>query len=324
MLTLVQRCLVVLITALPFAFATVASASSTDADRRLSDALEQALPSLVSSEDYWSASKLYFQLAAARSRLKETAAACTALSQSLAHYRKALAKDTGAPLDETATDSSNDEGLAEVGSKFGCANTWSALSDGSAASLEQALPTVVSSGDYRSASKLYFQLATARDRQKETAAACAALSQSLAYYRKAIAKDTGAPLDEASTDSSNSETLAEARSKFGCTNTGSAAANSLENVLPVLLSSGDDRSASKVYLLLATARSRINETPAACAALAQSLYHYRKALARDTGASLEEIASDSDEDDGLAEVRAKFSCASIRPELSAGLETSRH
>jgi len=29
------------------------------------------MPSVLSSEDYWSASKLYFQLAAARSRMKE-------------------------------------------------------------------------------------------------------------------------------------------------------------------------------------------------------------------------------------------------------------
>jgi hypothetical protein len=314
----------ILTTALLLGYATTASASSPDADRQLSEALEQALPSVVSSGDYWSASKLYFQLATARNRLKETAAVCTALSRSLAYYRKALVKDTGVLLDEAATDSSNDEGLAEVGSKFNCARTWPALSDGSAGSLEQALPALVSSGDYSSASKLYFQLATARDRQKETAAACAAVFRSLAYYRRALAKASGAPLDEASTDSSNSEALAEARSKFGCANTGPAAASSLENVLPGLLSSGDDRSASKVYLLLATAHSRINEAPAACAALAQSLYRYRKALARDTGAPLEEMASSGSQDDGMVEVRAKFGCASIRPELSAGLETSRH
>jgi hypothetical protein len=325
MLALVQRNIVILMAALLVGHAATASASSPDADRQLSDALDQALPSVVSSGDYWAASKLYFQLATARNRLQETAAVCTALSQSLAYYRKALVKDTGVPLDEAATDSSNDEGLAEVGSRFNCARTWLALSDdGSAGSLEQALPALVSSGDYRSASQLYFQLATARDRLKETAAACAAVFRSLAYYRRALAKASGAPLDEASTDSSNNEGLAEARSKFGCANTGSAAASSIENVLPALLSSGEDRSASKVYLLLATARSRINETPAACAALAQSLYLYRKALARDTGAPLEELASNGSEDDGMVEVRSKFGCANIRPELSAGLETSRH
>jgi len=216
MLALIQRCLTILTTALLLGYATTASASSPDADRQLSDALEQALPSLVSSGNYWSASKLYFQLATARNRLKETTAACTALSQSLAYYRKALAKDTGAPLDEAATDGSNDEGMAEVRTKFGCANTWPALSDGSAGSLEQALPALLSSGEYWTASKLYFQLATARSHLKETAAACTALSQSLAYYRKALVKDTGAARNEAATDSSNDEGLAEVRAKFGC------------------------------------------------------------------------------------------------------------
>jgi hypothetical protein len=216
MLALVQRYIVILMTALLLGHATTASASSPDADKQLSAALEQALPSLVSSGDFGSASKLYFQLATARDRLKDTAAACTALSQSLSYYRKALAKDTGVPADEAAIDSSNDEGLAQVRSKFGCASTWPALSDGSAGSLEQALPTLVSSGEYWAASKLYFQLATARNRLNETAAACRALSQSLAYYRKAIAQDTGAQLDEAATDSSNDEGLAEVRSNFGC------------------------------------------------------------------------------------------------------------
>jgi hypothetical protein len=217
MLNLVQRYVVIPIAASLLGCAAVGPASSSDADRQLSDALEQALPSVISSGDYWSASKLYFQLATARNRLKETAAVCTALSHSLAYYRKALVKDTGVPLDEAATDGSNDEGLAEVGSKFGCANTWPALSGGSAESLEQALPALVSSGDYRSASQLYFQLATARDRQKETAAACAALYKSLAYYRKALAKATGTPVHEVGSDGGNDDGMQEFRSKFGCT-----------------------------------------------------------------------------------------------------------
>jgi len=216
MSTPLQRYLVIVMTALLLGCATTASAAAPDADRQLSDALEQAMPSLVSSEDYWSASKVYFQLAAARSRLKETAAACTALSQSLAYYLKALVKDTGAPLDEAANISSNDEGLAEVRSRFGCASTWPALSDGSAGSLEQALPSLVSSGDYRSASQVYFQIAEARNRMKETAAACIALHRSLAYYRKALASAAGAPLDEAANIGSNDEGLAEVHSKFGC------------------------------------------------------------------------------------------------------------
>jgi len=212
---LIQRYLVILTTV--FGCAAMAPASSSDADRQLSDALEQALPSLVSSEDYWSASKLYFQVASARSRLKETAAACTALSQSLAYYRKALAKDTGIPPVKAETGGGNDDGLAEIRTKFGCASTWPALSDGSAGSIEQALPSLVSSGDYRSASQLYFQLATARDRLEETAAACNALYKSLAYYRKALAKATNTPLHEPSSDGGKDDGMQEFRSKFGCT-----------------------------------------------------------------------------------------------------------
>ena len=127
MSTLAQRYLVIGMTALLLGYATPASAAP-DADKQLSDALEQAMPSLLSSEDYGSASKLYFQLAAARSRMKETAAACTALLQSLAYYRKALAKATGAPMDQALNVSSNDEGLAEVRSKFGCTNAQTELS----------------------------------------------------------------------------------------------------------------------------------------------------------------------------------------------------
>ena len=131
MSTLAQRYLVIGMTALLLGYATPASAGSPpDADKQLSDALEQAMPSLLSSEDYGSASKLYFQLAAARSRMKETAAACTALLQSLAYYRKALAKATGAPMDQALNVSSNDEGLAEVLSKFGCTNAQTELSAG--------------------------------------------------------------------------------------------------------------------------------------------------------------------------------------------------
>jgi len=118
-------------TALVLGHATAASAASTpDADKQLSDTLEQAMPSVLSSQDYWSASKLYFQLASARSRMNETAAACTALVQSLAYYRKALAKATGAPMGEAVKVSGNDEGMAEVRSKFGCTNMQTELSAG--------------------------------------------------------------------------------------------------------------------------------------------------------------------------------------------------
>ena len=131
MITLAQRYLVIGMTALLLGYATAVSAGSMpDADKQLSDALEQAMPSVLSSEDYWSASKLYFQLASARSRMNETAAACTALVRSLAYYRKALAKATGAPMGEAVKVSGNDEGMTEVRSKFGCTNIQTELSAG--------------------------------------------------------------------------------------------------------------------------------------------------------------------------------------------------
>lgn len=122
MLTLARRYLVIGMTALLLGYATTAPAGMPDADKGLSDALEQAMPSVLLSGDYWSASKLYFQLAAARNRMNETAAACTALGESLAYYRKALAKATGAPMGEAVEVSGNDEELVEVRSKFRCTN----------------------------------------------------------------------------------------------------------------------------------------------------------------------------------------------------------
>src|SRR6266581_8881265 len=125
MLIHVQRCFVVLSAAVLFGCAGLAPVSSRDADRELSDAIEQALPSLVLAGDYWTASKVSFQLASARSRLKETRAACTALSKSLDYYRKALARDTDTPLYEFGSDSGDDEGMLEVRSMFGCAKPGS-------------------------------------------------------------------------------------------------------------------------------------------------------------------------------------------------------
>ncbi len=121
MLNLIQRYVVVSIAASLLGCAAVVPASSSDADRRLSDALEQALPALVSSGDYRSASKLSFQLASARSRMNETAAACSALSQSLAYYRAALSKETGEPVYAAASNGgTQDDGMQEIRSKFGC------------------------------------------------------------------------------------------------------------------------------------------------------------------------------------------------------------
>ena len=121
MLNLFQRYVVVSIAASLLGCAAVVPASSSDADRRLSDALQQALSSLVSSGDHRSASKLSFQLATTRSRMNETAAAFSALSQSLAHYRTALSKETGEPVYAAASNGGTEnDGMQEIRTRFGC------------------------------------------------------------------------------------------------------------------------------------------------------------------------------------------------------------
>jgi hypothetical protein len=92
---------------------------------------------------------------------------------------------------------------------------------------------------------------------------------------------------------------------------------SFEEMLPTLVASGDYRTASNVAFQLASAHRRLGETPAACAALAQSLEHYRQALAKEAGGlqKASSISDDSDvmatlndDSDGMAVVRAKFGC----------------
>jgi hypothetical protein len=97
-------------------------------DRQLVASFAEMLPSLVTSEDYRTASNVAFQLASAHKRLGETPAACAALSQSFEHYRKALVKEaavagwSGIDDDADALASVNDDsdGMTEVRAKFGC------------------------------------------------------------------------------------------------------------------------------------------------------------------------------------------------------------
>ncbi len=94
--------------------------------------LEKALPPLMASQDYWSVSRAYFQLAVARGRLNETHAACAALSKSLDYYRRALAKDKLSPdyLGDLVSDGSDDsDGMQEVRSRLGCGAVRSAASN---------------------------------------------------------------------------------------------------------------------------------------------------------------------------------------------------
>jgi predicted negative regulator of RcsB-dependent stress response len=117
-----RKCFAVTSASLLLGFSSLVCAASS-ADKKAADALEKSLPSLVSSQDYRSASTTAMRLASARSSLGETAAACAALSQSLEYYRKALLKETGAS--EAAVSSINDDsdGMAAVRAKFGCSRS---------------------------------------------------------------------------------------------------------------------------------------------------------------------------------------------------------
>jgi hypothetical protein len=120
--------------------------------------------------------------------MNETAAACSALSQSLAHYRTALSKETGEPVYAAASNGgTEDDGMQEIRSRFGC--------------------TVAQ-----------FQPATARSQMNETAAVCSALSRSLAHYRTALSRETGEPVYAAvSNDGTEDDGMREIRTRFGCT-----------------------------------------------------------------------------------------------------------
>jgi hypothetical protein len=97
-------------------------------NRQLVASLQEMLPALVTSEDYRTASNVAFQLASAHKRLGEAQAACAALSQSLAHYRKALVKEAAVSgwsninddADVLATVNDDSDGMADVRAKFGC------------------------------------------------------------------------------------------------------------------------------------------------------------------------------------------------------------
>src|SRR5712671_6760982 len=111
---------------LVFGSATFASAAD-DSTRELSDTVSSfektALPPLIASQDYWTASKVYFQLGIARARLNENDAACAALSQSLEYYRAAMVKDhlSVAYFGEMASDGrEGSDGLQVVRAKLGC------------------------------------------------------------------------------------------------------------------------------------------------------------------------------------------------------------
>jgi hypothetical protein len=111
-----------------FGSATLVSAAD-DANKTLADTVSSfektALPPLIASRDYWTASKVYFQIAIAHSHMDEAEAACIALSRSQEYYRAALAKDhlSLAYFGDMASDGSEAGiGMQEMRSKLGCEN----------------------------------------------------------------------------------------------------------------------------------------------------------------------------------------------------------
>lgn len=102
---------------LVLSIAPLASTSAADSQVAV---LEHKLSSLVASQDYLHASAAALRLARARNELGETAAACSALSQSLEYYRQGIMQEVGE--NEVARSSVEDhsDGMSAVRAQFGC------------------------------------------------------------------------------------------------------------------------------------------------------------------------------------------------------------
>src|SRR5215471_2818414 len=85
-----------------------------------------------------------------------------------------------------------------------------------ATALEDSLPQLVLAEDHRAASSVLMQLAYTRSHLGDSVGACAALQQSLEFYRKAIAKESGITEATLSSVSDDSDGMAMVRTKFGC------------------------------------------------------------------------------------------------------------
>ena len=85
-----------------------------------------------------------------------------------------------------------------------------------ATALEDALPQLVMAEDHRTASSVAMQLAHARSSIGDTAGACSALQQSLDFYRKAVAKESGISEPALAGVADDSDGMALVRAKFGC------------------------------------------------------------------------------------------------------------
>lgn len=94
-----------------------------------------------------------------------------------------------------------------------CFAALAAAAEGAAVQdLEKSVSSFAAAGKYREASSAAYQLAEAHKRAGDTSRACAALSQSLEYYRKANAADE----PSASSLRDPSDGMADIRARFGC------------------------------------------------------------------------------------------------------------
>ena len=85
--------------------------------------------------------------------------------------------------------------------------------------------------------------------------------------------------------------------------------DALELTPPPFATAQDYWTASRNSCERARRHNRLNETRAACDALARSLDYYRMAIAKDSDPSAREAAAvDSDGGDGMREIRSRFGC----------------
>lgn len=96
---------------------------------------------------------------------------------------------------------------------FACA---SAAEPQALAAMELKVSSLAASQDYIQASAAAYRLARARSELGDTAAACAALSQSLDYYRMGLNQEVGDNEVARSSIEDYSDGMAVVRAKFGC------------------------------------------------------------------------------------------------------------
>ena len=113
------KCFIALSASLLLGYAPL-TLGDANTQKKLAAELEKSLAAEVSSQDHVAASNTALRLAYARRGLGQTAAACTALAQSLEHYRKAVVKETGVSEAETSSLNDGSDGMAKVRAKFGC------------------------------------------------------------------------------------------------------------------------------------------------------------------------------------------------------------